>query len=505
MKINADVIHGFTNSLLAHKFDNPCPTPQFHLDLWDLCCSDHKYVAIAAPRGHAKSTAVSLCYILAAVLFRQADYVILISDTEGQAIQFLNDIKVELTENEELRNVFNVKRLLKDNEKDIICELGPDNYLFRILARSSGTAIRGLKWRNKRPNLIVGDDLENDEIVLNQDRREKFRNWFYGALLPALSDRGVVRIVGTILHFDSLLERLMPPTSGEKSVFTVTDGLKQYSTEEKRTWHAIKFRAHTGTNDFSEILWPEKFPRSRLEFIRDSYVREGFPEGYSQEYLNYPIDESTAYFKREDFLPMSEDDKKLFKNYYVGIDFAISLKERADYTVMVVAGVDEKGMLHVVDVRRGRWDSRQIIDEMFSLQIRYSPDIMFAESGAIEKSLGPFIREEMLKPNKPFMNIITITPSMDKRNRARAIQARMRQGTVKFYKDTSWYLNFEEELLRFDRGEKDDQVDAFAYIGLGLNQIINAPTQKQLSQWEYDDEYFNTMENAYARNGTTGY
>ena len=61
-----------------------------------------------------------------------------------------------------------------------------------------------------RPGLIVGDDMENDEIVMNKDRRLKFKRWFYGALLPCLSDRGKIRIVGTILHLDSLLENLMP-------------------------------------------------------------------------------------------------------------------------------------------------------------------------------------------------------------------------------------------------------------------------------------------------------
>ena len=72
------------------------------------------------------------------------------------------------------------------------------------------TKLRGLRWNNKRPNLVVVDDLENDEAVVNRDRREKLKRWFNGALLPCLSDTGIVRVVGTILHLDSLLESLMP-------------------------------------------------------------------------------------------------------------------------------------------------------------------------------------------------------------------------------------------------------------------------------------------------------
>ena len=185
--LSAETVYAFTVGLLQHRFDNPRPTPDFHKELWAYCCLPDKRVAIAAPRGHAKSTAVTLAYCLATVLFRQKQFVIIVSDTETQSIQFLNDVKQELMDNPALRDVFFISRLLKDNEKDIICEM-KDGHQFRIMARSSGQAIRGLKWKHKRPDLILGDDLENDEIVMNQDRREKFRQWFFNALLPCLSD-----------------------------------------------------------------------------------------------------------------------------------------------------------------------------------------------------------------------------------------------------------------------------------------------------------------------------
>ena len=63
--------------------------------------------------------------------------------------------------------------------------------------------------------MIVCDDIENDEIVMNQERREKFRNWMLKALLPCRAPNGIVRIVGTILHLDSFLARITP-ADGEK-------------------------------------------------------------------------------------------------------------------------------------------------------------------------------------------------------------------------------------------------------------------------------------------------
>ena len=82
---------------------------------------------------------------------------------------------------------------MKDTEDDCIVKF-TDGTEFRIAAKGSEQKMRGLKWNNKRPDLIVGDDLENDEIVLNTERRQKFKRWFYGALVPSLSQTGVIRI-----------------------------------------------------------------------------------------------------------------------------------------------------------------------------------------------------------------------------------------------------------------------------------------------------------------------
>jgi hypothetical protein len=250
--------------------------------MWDLCCSTARYVAIAAPRSHAKSTAITLAYVLANALFREHVFIIIISDTESQAIEFLHDLKVELQENDELRQTFGVWKVVKDAQTEIVVQM-EDAYQFRILAKGSEQKVRGLKWRGRRPDLIVGDDLENDDIVLNRDRRDKFKKWIYGAVLPALSDNGRARFVGTILHMNSFLESHMPDV---RDLHTIITGVADRRFVEGEQWASARFRAHN--DDFSQILWSEKFDRKRLEDIRYDYTQRGFPEVYAQEYLNYP-------------------------------------------------------------------------------------------------------------------------------------------------------------------------------------------------------------------------
>jgi hypothetical protein len=99
MKLTPDLIHGFAGSILAKRYDGSTPTPQCHLEWWDLCCSENPLVAIAAPRAHGKSTAITHAYLLAALLFRDRRFVLIVSDTENQAINFLGDLTNELKNN----------------------------------------------------------------------------------------------------------------------------------------------------------------------------------------------------------------------------------------------------------------------------------------------------------------------------------------------------------------------------------------------------------------------
>ena len=233
---------------------------------------------------------------------------------------------------------------------------------------------------------------------------------------------------------------------------------------------------------------------------------------YSQEYLNIPLDESLAYFKRSDFKDFSDQDReflgkpewKKHHNIYIGTDLAVSVKEVADWSVFVVGAVDETGYLKIIKVIRERMDSREIVETIISLQNAYDPVCISMEKGQIEKSIGPFLRERMLETNT-FPTILAIAPSQDKMTRGRSIQARMRAGTVKFDKQADWYFDLEDECVLFPRGKHDDQVDALSYVGLILDKMIAGKTQQEVRQEEYDEELEQSGHYEQGRCETTGY
>ena len=452
------------------------------------------------------STAITLSYTLASVLFRAKRFVVIVSDSEYQASMFLGQIKQALQENEDIIKLFHIRKndkglveFVKETETDIIvaCE---DGYKFRIIARGSEQKMRGLLWDGTRPDLFVLDDMESDEQVMNKERRDKFRRWFYGALIPALSENGQIRYVGTILHQDSMLENLMPRASNP---FTVTEDLKQYTTRTVGIWKSVKYRAHTG--DFSKILWSDKWPKEKLIEFKEDYHERGLPEQYSQEFLNVPIDESVAYFKRKDFAPEIQADKEKALNYYIAGDFAVSEKERADYTVFVVGGMDEDGILHIRNVVRGRMAPDEIIETMLGLQKVYDPIAFAIEETQITKSLGPFLNRAMIESGI-FINLFPMKPhKTDKQLRAQSIRARMRAGGIKFDKDTDWYNDLEDEMTMFPRSRHDDQVDALAYLGLLIDKLVDAPTKEE----KEDEDYLKELEefgfNDQTKNFITGY
>jgi predicted phage terminase large subunit-like protein len=426
---------------------------------------------------------------------------------------FLGAMKAELMENQSLIELFGLKKnekgevaLLKDTETDMIVAL-EDGHMFRVIAKGAEQKLRGLQWNGTRPDLILIDDLENDELVMNRERRVKLKRWFKGALMPAKAPRGKIRYWGTILHMDSVLEELMP---SEFDKWTKRDGLMYYSTYPRRTlWKGVKFMAHN--EDMTEFLWPERYNKDYFTLLREKYAQDGMLDLYSTEYLNKPVDESVAYFKRPDLVGYSMEERQREEQnprrlvYYMTVDLAVSEKERADYSAFLIAGVDENKIIHVKEVVRARMDSREIVDTLIALQRRYNFQAVGIEEMQVSKAIGPFLREEMLKQNT-FLSLVKLSHGgKDKVQRARSIQARMRAKGVRFDTTADWYPAFEDEVINFPRGKHDDQVDALAYLGLMLDHVIEAQTDYEVEEEEYADELRKAGATYDGRSSVTGY
>lgn len=467
VKLTAEMMLAFSQVYLVAGFDDPKPTPEFHMNGWKDYCSDHPYCSVIAPRGHAKSSAFTHVFTIATVVFRVEDYIILVGSNEEMAIEMLGDMAREFRDNEQLRQDFQIVELPTDAKTDLIIRFA-DGHECRIIARGSGQKMRGRKWKGKRPGLIVCDDLEDDEQVESLDRRIKFRRWFTRALIPVMRRGGKLRIHGTILHEDSLLNRL----------------------RKNKAWKVQFYSAHKSFDDFSEILWPEQFTVERLKLIRQSFIDDGDAAGYSQEYLNDPLDNSEAYLRKEGFVPMTEDDFDTDVRIYVGTDFAISKKDKANRTSFTVGGVCAKNFLYIIGQHVDRWDSLEIVDQMFKINSMYNPEYFFVEDGVIWKALRPILEREMRDRND-FLPIIAILPIKDKAARGKSYQKRHRAKNVRYNTNAEWYPGYFAEQMKFtghSEATLDDQFDSTATLCIGLDNLPSLDETDFRTQEEIEED-----------------
>lgn len=494
LKLTAELIESFAGMYLSPRYDNPKPTPAFHRDAWKLYCSEEIQAAVIAPRDHAKSTGLTFDYILAEVCFKTSDYVILVGSTEDKAGEQLSNISEELHENTDLRADFEIDKFEVDTRTEVIVRMR-DGHRFRILARGAEQRIRGSLWKGKRPNLIVCDDMEDDEQVENKDRRSKFRRWFFRALKQALSKSGKIRVHGTILHEDSLLNRI----------------------RKMKTWQHLFYKAHRGFDDFGEMLWPQRWSIAQLKARRQEFIEDGDAGGYSQEFLNDPEDNADAFLRRDDFIPATEGDMDAWGVTNAAWDFAVSKADLANRTSCTVGKKDIRNIITHLDFRVGRWnptvspqekEGGEIgwIDLMFEVEERWKPETHFVEGGVIWNAVKNMIYQEM-QLRDVFLNIEVLDPIKDKATRGTPFKKRHRAGATRWNTNAEGYEDARAELLRFtgrSAARLDDQFDSCATLHLGFDHQSLAIEGDDEAEDEQDMRRQSPRLQA-GRSATTGY
>lgn len=258
--------------LPEHFYGDPAP---FHLELQDLF-TVHDRVAAAAPRGHNKSTLVSLGVVLWRAATQRSRFILIVSDTATQAADHIGNVQKELLENDRLTADYPHLRLPELSEyknkkvrrkaTDFITTGG-----IRFAGKGAGGGLRGLREGSQRPDLIVVDDLENDKNVETPRQREKLRAWFLKSLSNLFgASGGVLYVIGTILHRHSLLAWL-----------TGKDGPENYI---KRVYKAV-------TN--GAALWPAAWDLEKLQAKRAEIGSRAF----ATEFMNDPSDDDATLFK----------------------------------------------------------------------------------------------------------------------------------------------------------------------------------------------------------------
>lgn len=139
------------------------------------------------------------------------------------------------------------------------------------------------------------------------------------------------------------------------------------------------------------------------------------------------------------------------------MDTALSIKETADYSVIMSVGVAPSGKLLVMDVFRARLEAPELLPQIEAKINEYNMSWL----GVEDSSFGLGIIQMARRQGLPIKNL-----KADKSKTARAVPAAagVENGSIWFLKNANWLVEFERELTSFpSSGSHDDMVDALAY------------------------------------------
>lgn len=166
-------------------------------------------LCIKAYRGAAKTTLISRLFVLWLILRGDKRYGVIISSTLDLAKEGIELLRTELEENANLISDFEIQAGSVWTSEELIFSV--HMHLCKIKSFGAGKKIRGTNFLSMRPDLIICDDIENDENIESKTQRDKLYSWFNKAILKLPSRLNPfynIIVVGTTLHYDSLLQRL---------------------------------------------------------------------------------------------------------------------------------------------------------------------------------------------------------------------------------------------------------------------------------------------------------
>lgn len=477
----------FGQHYLSHYFSLPSPAFHAQLDaLWrqrvmkgrspltdreTILSADGSRSAVAAPRGHAKSTVMSLKNVLHAALYGYKQYILLISDTETQAVGFLDAIKYELETNERLEADFGQQACKPWKSSSIQLANG-----CRIDAVGSGQKLRGRRNYQRRPDLILCDDIENDEGVRTAEQRKKTADWFWKAVCKSGDRYTDILFIGTILHHDSLLANLLENPGFQSSKY---QALLQESasplwedwqrlacdlTDPKRlkTAHAFFYKHRKEMLSGTKVLWPEKWSYYDLCLMR---LTEG--EGsFNSEMQNQPIDPSACLFSPQWFRyynPAELDFRQPSFRFYGYCDPSLGRTSSSDYSAILTLAVDgETGLAYVWDADIRRRHPDQIIADILSKErlLRQETGRGYTIFGAETNQFQWFLKEQLARESARqglYLPIQGVRATEDKTLRVETLQPDVKNGYIRFRADQTLLL---QQLAQFPLGAHDDGPDA---------------------------------------------
>lgn len=322
-------------------------------------------------------------------------------------------------------------------------------------------------------DIAILDDVVVQENAYINEGREKVKSQ-YSLLSSIEGGEAEEWAVGTRYHPDDLYSSMLEM---EEPIFDKEGNIIR----KEPVYEVFERKVENRGDGTGEFLWPRQqradgkwfgFDMQILATKKAKYLDQ---TQFRAQYYNDPNDTASALIQRDKFRyydkgGLTKDGRNwTFKgrrlNIIAAMDFAYSLKPTADYTSLVVAGVDGDGIYYVLEIIRfktikiedyfeailrayNKWDFRQIV----------------LECSVAQEAIVEQLKNAYINPNGLALSIIHVKPTRHdgtKEERMNAVLVpRYSNGAVWHYKDGNCQV-LEDELV-LQHPPHDDVKNALA-------------------------------------------
>lgn len=424
---------------------------------------------ILLPRGHFKTTIISICFPLWRLARDQNERVALCSATDGKAEENLEEI---------------IDRAARDRFQCLFGDSvgSPDKWpkcrkdQVRIRRRGSQTgpsiAAYGVDSSEvgRHFSLMLLDDIVNQDKVNTQNSRDNVWTWF-GRQLSVLDPNCEMIVIGTRWHWDDPYSRIQKQ-------------LPKYSDDRPSGWWHEKRKVV----EYNKLIFPTRFSFEELDeikHIQGDYI-------YSCFYYNEPVGEGTNPFDLRKFgwidykRPEDSEDeyeKSQTPHTHILVDPAASEAEYACYSGFVIADALHDRRVVIREAILEKLHPDDLISKIFELVQIHNPIRVLIEDEAYQKSLYYWTRERMLSRNIHFSVVpVRIPRNIQRDYRLSALQPFVHNKQIVFEKNMPGKADLVEEFETFPKGPHRDLLSAMAMIPYGMVY----PSEKKLKPKEED-------------------
>jgi len=423
--------------------------------------------AVGAPRGEGKSTQVTQLFTLWCIITGRKHYCVIVMDSIDQAYPMLEAIKAELEFNPRLKTdfadvcgqgrVWQAGTIVTAND-------------IKVQVAGSGKKLRGLRHGPYRPDLTILDDIENDEQVRNPEQRDKLNAWLTKTVLPlgGVGQKYDVIYIGTILHYDSVLNRTL----------------------NNPFWKGIKFKAMLKWPDRMDLWdrWEELY-RNEGELVADAFYQTNKAEmergaetswaargvlalmkirardghaAFDSEYQNDPVSGEDAPFAQS-MQFWAELPADLV--YFGALDPSLGKAGASrDPSAIIVGGYQRSsGKLFIVEAQIKKRLPDLIIEDVIRLHAQYKCKLWFVETVQFQE----FLKDELVKRSAAKgipVPARAVKPIADKLLRIETLQPHMANGLILLHANQQTLI---QQFRHFPKADHDDGPDAVHMLWSG--------------------------------------